>query len=88
MPALPAPIESEAHLVPFDDCIWLNDKDRLPPIRPAHAEDVPERAVSPTDRRSVGITGQDRDLMAQRGVLKDEGLKTFEHRAQGVQKGV
>ena len=60
--------------VPLDDGIRLDDEEGPPPVWPEAGEDVPEGPVSPTEGRSGRIALEDFDLVAQDGVLEDQGL--------------
>jgi len=56
---LPSPVEAEAFAVPADDRLGLDDEQGSTPVGPEAAEDIPERSVSPSKRRSATISLED-----------------------------
>ena len=51
--------------MPADDRLRLDDVEGVSPARPDRAEQIPDRPVSPSERRSARIALQDFDLMAK-----------------------
>jgi hypothetical protein len=62
----PAPIETEAHAVPSDDSLGLDDDENLTPARPEAAKRGPEQAIN-------GIQRRPRPFALQHGNLLTEG---------------
>ena len=69
-PTLPAPVELKPKAMPPEDRVGLDDDERVPPAGPQVTEPGPEQPVDrPKPRSSSSLSLQDRQLMAQRGVL-------------------
>ena len=69
-PTLPAPVEPKASSMPAEDRVGLDDDERVPPTGPQVTEPRPEHPVDwPQPRSPSSLSLQDRQLMAQRGVL-------------------
>ena len=69
-PTLPAPVEPKASSMPAEDRVGLDDDERVPPTGPQVTQPRPEQPVDwPQPRSPSSLSLQDRQLMAQRGVL-------------------
>ena len=69
-PTLPAPVEPKAASMPPEHGVGLDDDERVSPAGPQATEPRPEQPVNgPQPRAPACLSLQDRQLMAQRGIL-------------------
>ena len=74
IPALPSPVVPEPAAMPANHGLGLDYVEGSAPVGPEATEDVPEGPISPEKGRSGRIALEDFDLVAQGGVLEDQGL--------------
>ena len=61
----PAPVETEAFSMPFDDRVGFNDNQRVAPILPESREADPKEAIPPTKLRLLDRTIEDEKLLPE-----------------------
>ena len=83
----PAPEEAEAEAVPADDGGGPQDGERVAPTGPEIREDDPEGAVEDGEPRPGPPPDEDRELLTQGEVLKNEVSAGAEHGADGGREG-
>ena len=69
---LPSPVELVALPVPFDDGLWFDDDQDLPPILPESRENRPEETISPMQFRPVNFPVEDGQLLTHGEILCSE----------------
>jgi len=69
---LPAPIETEAFSMPFDDRIGFNNDQRFPPIFPESREEDPKEAIPATKLRPLDRAIEDEKLLPEDKDLRGE----------------
>src|SRR5579863_181115 len=71
-PREPCPIQLEPCTVPANNSFWLNEDQRLPPVRPEPPQDHPKQLVGSRDRRARFPLLQNDKLLAKSQVLKQQ----------------
>ena len=80
----PLPIEAEPLAVPPDDRLGLNNCEGMTPVLPDAGQHDPSETVASLQADPGSRALQDRELVAQREVLKGEALAGAKYRPEQV----
>ena len=84
LPALPPPVELEAHAMPSDDGIRLDDKEAVAPVAPNPGQEHPEAPVCPRQPRPLPWPLKHLYLMPQGQILHSQPVSSFQSRENHV----